>query len=134
MKYTTKKSKLNRPIKNKVFQMRLSEQESLDLRRIEEDLGINRSDLIRKRVLTNTASALLNAKVLLKQLDSIGMDLGKAGNYIYLFVSQLNGLNREEQLISDETVAEFNQRFNAYIRVQQQLETAMRNLIRSIRI
>jgi hypothetical protein len=132
MKYATSKSK--RPIKNKVFQMRLSEQEFLALRCMEADLGINRSDLIRKRILTNAASALLNAKVLLGQLDSIGVDLGKAGNYIYLFVSQLHGPNREEQLISDETLAEFNQRFDAYVRVQQQLETAMRNLIRSIRI
>lgn len=105
--------------------MRITEQELQLLHQIESELGISCSDYIRKRFFSDIKTVLINAKLLLTELNSIGSALGESRNYFYHL------LNREEnpKTMQIES-AEFSNQVRQYILVQQQLEVSIRKIIR----
>src|SRR3546814_14351503 len=91
---------------------------------------MNRMELIRRRVLGGAAVAV-NTVELLTALDTIGAELGRAGNNINQLARHANVLNRQGRL-APEVVTEFNRLFTDYIRTQRQLEKNFRQLLRAI--
>lgn len=128
------KKKIGRPVmasgkRTKTIKARLTEEEFRTLLLIEKTIGITRMELIRQRVLYHTGSVLVNAQELLKLLDAIGSEMGRAGNNINQLARHANQLNRQG-LLSPSVATEFNGLFTAYIRIQQELEKALRQILR----
>ena len=132
MKKTTKK--VGRPQmtsgkRTKIIKARLTEDEFKALLIIENAVGITRMELIRQRVLYHTGSILVNAQELLKLLDSIGAELGRSGNNINQLARHANVLNKQGMLNAN-VASQFNELFTDYIQIQQELEKAIRQIIR----
>jgi len=111
------------------FELRLSEPELQQFQELEKFLGISRADIVRIRVLKNSAKMLVNAKELMKQLDGIGAELGRSGNNINQLAKHANILYKQG-LLNQSVATEFNSLLGRYISVQQELETIIRQIIR----
>lgn len=64
------------------FELRLSQEEYDLFTALEVELGINKSEIVRSRILKNANVVVLNLKELMHSLDKIGSELGRAGNNI----------------------------------------------------
>jgi len=118
--------------RNRRFELRLSENELLKFIELENMLGLSRSEIIRLRVLENSTSVMVNASDLLKKLDGIGTELGRSGNNINQLARHANTLNKEGK-IDPQVVNTFINLFSEYIKIQVEIEKAMRQLIRLMR-
>lgn len=115
--------------RTKIIKARLTEDEFNQILIIEKSLGITRTELIRTRVLYNSSKVLVNAGELLKQLDAIGAEMGRGGNNINQLARHANIL-KNDGLLTESVVREFNELFGSYITIQQELEKAIRHIIR----
>ncbi len=119
--------------RTRIIKAKLTEDEFKTLLDIQRASGLNRMELIRRRVLNHGASGtVVNAKELLTTLDGIGAELGRAGNNINQLARHANVLNRQGRL-NPEAATEFNRLFTDYIRIQQDLEKALRQLLRAMK-
>jgi cation transport regulator ChaC len=115
--------------KIKRFELRLTEDEHLELLKLEKELGINKTELVRRRVLQNSGKVLVQGRELLAQLDKIGAELGRAGNNINQLAKHTNALNKLG-LVPASTVEEFNKLLSVHLNYQKEIEKLMRSLIR----
>ena len=115
--------------RTKIIKARLTEDEFKQVLTIEKALGVTRMDLIRTRVLYNSSKVLVNARELLKQLDAIGAEMGRAGNNINQLARHANVLNNQG-LLTESVSREFNEVFRSYIANQQEMEKTIRHIIR----
>ena len=115
--------------RTKIIKARLTEDEFKQVLIIEKALGLTRMELIRKRVLYNSSKVLVNAVELLKQLDAVGAEMGRAGNNINQLARHANILNNQG-LLTESVVREFNELFRSYIAKQQEMEKTIREIIR----
>lgn len=115
--------------RTKIIKARLTEEEFKQVLIIENTLGITRMDLIRTRVLYNSSKVLVNAGELLKQLDAIGAEMGRAGNNINQLARHTNVLNNQG-LLTESVTREFNELFKSYIANQHEMEKTIREIIR----
>ncbi|WP_199120326.1 plasmid mobilization relaxosome protein MobC [Pedobacter sp. ASV28] len=118
--------------KTRRFELRLSDQELKEFLALEKSLGISRADIVRIRVLKNSAKMLVNAKDLLKHLDLIGTELGRSGNNINQLAKHANTLQKHGQL-APGIATDFNALFSEYIRLQNELEKLIRQLLRQMK-
>ncbi|MFD2964367.1 MULTISPECIES: ribbon-helix-helix domain-containing protein [Olivibacter] len=125
------KDRLSAP-KIRRFELRLSEPELQQFLQLEKSLGISRADIVRIRVLKNSANMLVNAKELMKQLDGIGAKLGRSGNNINQLARHANILHNQG-LLSQSVATEFNSLLGHYITVQRELEKIIRQIIRQMK-
>lgn len=117
--------------KSKRFEMRLSEEEDKVLRGLEKELGLSRTDIVKKRVLEGNG-LLVNTRELFLKLDHLGAELGRCGNNINQLARHANVLNKAGKL-NGEIVSSFNQLFETYLKQQEELEKAFRDLIRRVK-
>lgn len=115
--------------RTRVIKARLTEEEFEVLLTIEKQVGTTRMELIRQRVLYHSVGVMVNAQELLKLLDSIGTELGRSGNNINQLARHANVLNKQG-LLNAEVARKFNELFSLYILIQQELEKAIRQIIR----
>lgn len=115
--------------RTRIIKARLTEDEFKALLLIENNIGITRMELIRQRVLYHSDKVMVNAQELLKLLDFIGAELGRSGNNINQLARHANVLNKQGTL-NAEVASKFNELFSVYIQIQQDLEKAMRQIIR----
>jgi cation transport regulator ChaC len=118
--------------KTRRFELRLSDEELKDFLALEKSLGISRADIVRIRVLKNSAKMLVNTKELMKQLDLIGTELGRSGNNINQLARHANTLHKQGQ-VTQGVVSDFIIVFTEYIKIQQELEKLIRQLIRLLK-
>lgn len=115
-----------------IIKAKLTDQELKQLQTIEKQLGLNRSEIIKGRVLHDSTSIIINARELMALLDGIGAELGRAGNNINQLARHANILSKQGTL-DQNVVTEFNTRFGSYIQIQQELEKCLRQIIRLMR-
>ncbi|MES2446620.1 MAG: plasmid mobilization relaxosome protein MobC [Bacteroidota bacterium] len=115
-----------------IIKAKLTDQELKQLQSIEKQLGLNRSEIIKGRVLHDSTSIIINASELMALLDSIGAELGRAGNNINQLARHANILSKQGTL-DQNVVTEFNTQFGSYIQIQQELEKCLRQIIRLMR-
>ncbi|WP_256009444.1 plasmid mobilization protein [Desertivirga xinjiangensis] len=115
--------------KIKRFELRLTEDEHLQLLKLERELGISKTELVRRRVLQDSGKVLVQGRELLAQMDKIGTEMGRSGNNINQLAKHTNALNKLG-LIPASTVEEFNKLLSNHLRQQKEIEKLMRNLIR----
>lgn len=118
--------------RTRIIKAKLTDEEFSELLRIQKASGMNRMELIRKRILNGGPAITLNTGELLAALDTIGAELGRAGNNINQLARHANVLNRQGRL-SPQVATEFNRLFTDYIRIQQGLEKTLRQLLRAMK-
>ena len=131
MKKTAGRPELKIGKKTKYLQARLSEQEYQMLVKTAKELNLSQTELIRARVLNNNQSLLINAKEAIQTLDKISMELNRAGNninQIARYTNSLKLLEKEDNAI----LKQFNSLFSNYINTQQDLEKALRKIMRQL--
>jgi len=118
--------------RTRIIKAKLTDEEFEALLEIQKTAGMNRMELIRKRVLHGGSTVTINIKELLGTLDAIGTEMGRAGNNINQLARHANVLNKQGNLNPDIT-NEFNKLFTAYIRIQQELEKTLRQILRAMK-
>lgn len=115
----------------KKIDARFTEEEFNNIVALEKALGVRRTEIIRMRVLNNSAQMVINAKEMIQCLDSVGASLGRAGNNINQLARYANTLNKRG-LLSPQIIERSNQVMADYITHQGQLEIILRKIIRSM--
>lgn len=118
--------------RTRIIKAKLTDEEFKTLLSIQKASGMNRMELIRKRVLNGGVTVTINTKELLGILDGIGAEMGRAGNNINQLARHANVLNKLGKL-SPDLITEFNKLFTAYIRIQQELEKTLRQILRAMK-
>jgi len=118
--------------RTRIIKAKLTDDEFKALLDIQKTSGMNRMELIRKRVLGGGTAVTVNIKELFTMLDAIGAELGRAGNNINQLARHANLLNRQGRL-TPEVTTEFNRLLSGYIRIQRELEKTLRQLLRAMK-
>lgn len=111
---------------------RLSAEEYKALLEMEQQLGMNHTDIIRHRLLGGQRQQLINAREILARLDALGAELGRAGNNINQLARHANVLNNRGQL-DEAIVTDFSELFREYLLIRDATEKSLRQIIRLIR-
>ncbi|MCA5006137.1 plasmid mobilization protein [Sphingobacterium bovistauri] len=114
-----------------LIKAKLTDAEIILLNNIQRESGLNRTDLIRKRVLSGKVLNM-NIAEIIALFDPIGAELGRSGNNINQLARHANMLNRQHKLDST-TVSAFNSLLAEYVQIQGELEKALRQLLRKIK-
>ena len=122
-----------RPVKSgakrtKKIDVRFTEDEYMLIERMEETLGISKTDLVRERLLQDARLTIVNAKELAAGLNAIGAELGRSGNNINQLARYANTLNKKGML-SPVVMEYFNTLFAKHLENRRQLETVLRKII-----
>ncbi len=110
--------------------VRFTEDEYALISKMEIELGLSKTNLVRMRMLNN-AGKIVNAKAMIVSLDTVGAELARAGNNINQLARHANTLNLQGRL-SPAIVEQFNIALEQYIGLQRSLETALRTTIRTM--
>lgn len=114
------------------FELRLTENEKAQFLALEKSLGINRSEIVRNRVLSHSSRILVDSKTILQMLDTLGSELGRSGNNINQLARHINTLKLQGKLEPGE-LFQFPSLIADYIKYQRQIEQEFRNLMRLIK-
>jgi hypothetical protein len=115
--------------RSKKIDARFTEDEYKVVLALEQELGIKKSDLIRRALLSNAPKVLVNAKEMLRLLDTIGLELARSGNNLNQLARYANILNKRSML-SPVVVERFNYLFETYLTQQKDLDSALRKVLR----
>lgn len=121
--------KLQEGKKTKFINVRFTDDEYSQITELEKELGVSKTDLIRMRLLTGSKNIVINSRELIRQLDNAGPEMARIGNNINQLARHANTLKLQDAL-HPHIVTEFNSLFDEYIQMQQQIETALRKIIR----
>jgi hypothetical protein len=117
--------------RTKKIDARFTEAEYQLVLALEKELGVRKTDLVRMRLLGDAPAVVLNAKELIRSLDSIGAELGHSGNNINQLARYANILNKK-RMLSPVVMERFNILFEQYISHQKNLEAALRSIVRAM--
>jgi hypothetical protein len=117
--------------RTKKIDARFTEAEYQLVLALEKELGVRKTDLVRMRLLGDAPAVVLNAKELIRSLDSIGAELGHSGNNINQLARYANILNKK-RMLSPVVMERFNILFEQYLSHQKNLEAALRSIVRAM--
>ena len=117
--------------RTKKIDARFTETEYTIILALEKELGVRKTDLVRSRLLENAPAVVINAKELIRSLDSIGAELGRSGNNINQLARYANILNNKK-VLSPVVMERFNTLFEQYIANQKILEIVLRRIVRAM--
>jgi hypothetical protein len=110
---------------------RFTEDEYKTIEALETTLGINKTDLVRMRLLENAPAVIVNAKELITAIDGIGTELGHCGNNINQLAKYANILQKKGK-IDPSVTKQFNALLSGFLERQEQLEISLRQVMRAI--
>jgi hypothetical protein len=130
----TKRILKGRPVllegkRSKKIDARFTEEEYKVVLALEKELGVHKTDLVRRGVLNNAPAVLVNAKEMLRALDSIGLELARSGNNINQLARYANILNKRS-ILSPMVVERFNLLFETHLGLQKELSIALRKVLK----
>lgn len=128
------KGRTGRPIKTgpkriKKIDVRFTQEEYDDVLELEKTLGLNKTDLVRARVLNDVTLMVVNARELIALLDKTGAEMGRCGNNINQLAKYANTLSKNGKL-SPVVMERFNYLFEQYIELQKMMDVSLRKVIR----
>jgi len=131
---TNNRKQKGRPVKTegkriKKIDARFTDEEYRVILELEKTLGIRKTDLVRNRLLQNSVEVVINAKEMIRALDSVGTELGRCGNNINQLAKYANILTNK-RLPSPVVIERFNLLFEQYIGNQKVLDSTLRKIIR----
>jgi len=108
---------------------RFTEAEYVQITNLEKELGISKTELLRMRLLNQADKVIINSKEMIRILDGIGSELGRAGNNINQLARHANTLRLKNSL-TPEVISASNNLLEEYIEIQRSLEKSFRMIIR----
>ncbi len=117
--------------RTKKIDARFTEAEYKTIQALEKELGVRKTDLVRSRLLENAPAMVLNAKELIRSLDSISAEIGRSGNNINQLARYANILNNKK-VLSPMVAERFNMLFEQYLLNQKMLEASLRKVVRAM--
>ena len=115
--------------RSKKIDARFTEEEYKVVLALEKELGVSKTDLVRRSVLNNAPAVLVNAKEMLRLMDSIGLELARSGNNLNQLARYANILNKRSML-SPVVVERFNHLFETHLQQQKELAIALRKILK----
>ncbi|RVT99728.1 plasmid mobilization relaxosome protein MobC [Mucilaginibacter limnophilus] len=115
--------------RNKKIDARFTEEEYALILAMEKTFGISKTELVRKRVLEEAAAIIVNAAELIRELHSIGIELGRTGNNINQLARYANLLNLKG-ILSPVVAERFLLLMEHYQAKQKSLEVTLRQVVR----
>jgi len=113
----------------KKIDVRFTEEEFDLILAMEKASGMKKADLIRKKVLSEGERMVIDSKLMMNNLDVIGLELSRAGNNINQLARYANILN-QDGLLSGVLVDRLLLELRKYNKIKMDLERLMRKLIR----
>ncbi|MCX3264979.1 plasmid mobilization protein [Pedobacter agri] len=113
----------------KKIDVRFTEEEFDLILAMEKASGMKKADLIRKKVLSEGERMVIDSKLMMNNLDVIGLELSRAGNNINQLARYANILN-QDGLLSGVLVDRLLLELRKYNKIKMNLERLMRKLIR----
>jgi len=107
--------------------LRLTPKEYTALGQLENDTGLNRTTLFRKRVLEN--QSFIVTKDVINQLSIIGADIGKVGSNINQLAKHANTITKTHDL-PPNIVADFNNQMKIFLEQESELHKLFRLMYR----
>lgn len=114
------------------FELRLTEAEREQFLLLEKTLGMNRSEIVRLRVLSQSSKVLVDSKAILRMLDELGAELGRSGNNINQLAKHANTLKIQGKLEPSD-LSGFPHLISQYLKYQQMIALEFRSLMRLIK-
>src|SRR5438067_1532438 len=84
--------------RSKKIDARFTEEEYKIILSLEKTLGISKTEVLRRRVLNNAETTVINAKELITSIDNIFADMGRVGNNINQLARHANTLKLQGAL------------------------------------
>lgn len=111
--------------------VRFTEAEYRQVERLEKELGLKKTELVRRKLLYEGKQLAVNAAELLKRLDAVSLELSRSGNNINQLARYANRLQKRG-LLSAAVVDEYLLLLRRHQNEQTQLSMLFRKLIRSL--
>jgi hypothetical protein len=112
--------------------VRFTEAEYRQVEALEKAMGLNKAELVRRRVLYNSERLLLNTGALMKGLDAISLELARSGNNVNQLARYANRLQRHGVLSPSVALAILDT-LQAHQRRQVDLQVLFRQLLRELK-
>ncbi len=115
-----------------VVTVKLTEGELSELTLMIKQSGMNRMQVIRKKIFSSGAVTMVNVKEVLGELSAQGAELGRAGNNINQLARHANVLAKQGKL-HGQLAEELKKLLEEYLAIQTQLDKTWRHLLRAIK-
>jgi len=115
--------------RSKKIDVRLTQQELMLVNTLAKASGIGRGEFIRKRLLAAGDQLLMDSRLMMGELDRLGLELSRSGNNINQLARYANILNRDGLLspvVADRLILALKNHHGLKLK----LETLIRKLIR----
>lgn len=115
------------------LEIRLTEEEHIHLEEAIKELGIEKSELVRKLIFREQNSLLVTNRDFRQATDRIGAELGKIGSNVNQFARYVNELHKTNQA-RPEIIEGFNELLLEYKTANRDLVSIFDALLRSSKI
>jgi serine phosphatase RsbU (regulator of sigma subunit) len=111
--------------------VRFTEAEYRQIEQLEKELGLKKTELVRRKLLHEGKGLAVNAAVLMNRLDAISLELSRSGNNINQLARYANRLQKRG-LLSPPVIDEYLRLLQRHENEQTELAMLFRKLIRSL--
>lgn len=111
--------------------VRFTEAEYRQVERLEKELGLKKTELVRRKLLSEGKGLAVNAVELMKRLDAVSLELSRSGNNINQLARYANRLQKRG-LLSAAIIDEYLHLLRRHQNEQTELAMLFRKLIRSL--
>jgi len=108
---------------------RFSEEEFSSILSLERLLGLNRTDIIRKRVLEVNRQLVFDGRSVLASIDQIGLELSRTGNNINQLARYANILNKQ-RVLSPVIFSRYSKELDKHLLLLKSLNMEIRRMLR----
>jgi hypothetical protein len=117
--------------RTKKIDARFTEDEYKIVEQMEKTLGLRKTDLVRIRLLSNSAALVINAKEFITEINSISLELHRNGKNINQMARHANSLKLQGRLEPD-VIGHFLRLMETHTKNQEMLEVTLRKMMRSL--
>lgn len=115
--------------RSKRIDFRVTDTEYEYIQSLEESFGMRRSDIIRSRVIRESDPLLIDSMAVLKELNSLGAELGRNGNNINQLAKHANILEKSNSL-HESVISRFNILIDIHNDIIERLNRTLRKITR----
>ena len=117
--------------RTKKIAARFTQSEFEQIVALEKQLGISETELVRRRLLDDSARNIVNAREFLSTLDHLGAEMARIGNNVNQLARHANKLQLMGSL-HPSIVIQFNALFEEDLSSRQELDATLRKVIREM--
>jgi hypothetical protein len=111
--------------------VRFTEAEYRQVEQLEKQLGLRKTELVRRKLLHEGKGLAVNAGELMNRLDAISLELSRSGNNINQLARYANRLQKRG-ILSPPVIDEYTRLLRRHENEQMELALLFRKLIRSL--